>query len=73
MRLNQNDNKAEVARQKILQYHFSSGEINIQDFVGMELKVFSRAMLWIGRDVDGLSLFHNLLQSVPTLLFDSDT
>ena len=44
LRLNRNNDKAEVARQKILRYHFSCGESNIQDFVGMELEVLPRAM-----------------------------
>jgi len=38
----------------------------------MELKVLPRAMSWIGRDADGLALFYNLLQSMPTL-FDFES
>lgn len=72
LRLNRNEDKAEVARQKILRYHFANGVSNVEDFVGMQIKVLPRAISWIGRDVDGLSLLYNLLQSMPTLLdFDS--
>ena len=67
LRLNQNDNKSEVARQKILKCHFSNGESNVEVFVSMDMKVLPHAISWIGRDVDGL-LLYNLLQSMPTTL-----
>ena len=57
LQLNCNINKFEVARQKILKYHFSTGESNVEEFVGMELEVLPRAMSWIGRENDGLALF----------------
>ena len=68
LRLNQNDDKAEVARQKILKYHFHNGEKNVEEFVGMELKVLPREISWVGRNVDGLALLYNLLQSMPRCL-----
>ena len=72
MRLIQNDDKAEVARQKILKYHFHNREKNAEEFVGMELEVLPRAISWVGRKVDGLALLYNLLQSMPTL-FDFES
>ena len=73
LQLNRNYSKAEVARQKILQYHFSNGESNVEEFVGMELEVLPCAMSWIGRENDGLALLYNVLQSMPTMFdFDSD-
>ena len=83
--LNYNENKADVARQKILQFHFTE-ENNLQEFVDMELAVLPQALSWIGRDVTsqngnlwraigrnilGFSLMYRSLQSMPSL-FDSD-
>jgi len=52
LRLNGNKDKAEVARQKILQTHFTSEDdvtSNIQEFLDMELEVMPRVVEWIGR------------------------
>ena len=77
--LNGNKDKAEVARQKILQTHFSDTS-NIQEFLDMELEVMPTAIAWIGRpkhiglsgkDVSGLSTMFNLMRRVPDL-FDSN-
>lgn len=83
MDLNHNKDKAEVARQKILQTHFSSGEddtSNMQELLGMELEMMPAAISWIGRPlptigwirkkVSGLSLLYNLMRRMPDL-FDS--
>lgn len=81
--LNENKDKVEVARQKILQTHFSSDEDDnsskMQEFLDMELEMMPTAISWIGRpthadwkgtNVSGLSLMFNLLRRVPDL-FDS--
>ena len=76
--LNQNQDKAEVARQKILQTH-SSDASNIQELLDMELEVMPSAIAWIGRptpigwsgkSMSGLSLLYNLTKRVPDL-FDA--
>ena len=66
-KLNQNDNKAEVARQKILQYHFSNGDNNIQDLVDMSLNVIPHAIAWVGRDDTARSLLYRLIHGMPSL------
>ena len=72
LKLNENDNKSEVARQKILQHHFLSGDnINIDEFLDMDMEVLPHAIAWIGRDGTGQSLLFKLVQSMPTL-FHSD-
>ena len=78
--LNINEDKVEVARQKILQTHFSSeDDKKIQELLDMELEMMSTAIAWIGRpthaswigtNVSGLSLMFNLMRRVPDL-FDS--
>ena len=82
LKLNKNKDKAEVARQKILQTHFSTGDndtSNLQVFLDLELEMMPTAMNWIGRpthanwrgtNVSGLSLLYNLMKRVPDL-FDS--
>jgi len=78
--LNINEDKVEVARQKILQNHFSSeDDEKIQEFLDMELEMMPSAIAWIGRpihaswigeNVSGLSLLYNLMRRLPDL-FDS--
>ena len=83
LKLNENKDKVEVARQKILQTHFSgSGDddkSNIQVLLDMELQIMPTAIAWIGRpshndwrgtSVSGLSLLYNLMRRLPDL-FDS--
>jgi len=79
LELNDNKDKAEVARQKILQTHFSS-EDDLQEFLDIELEMMPAAIAWIGRptpmgwegtQVSGLSTMFNLLRRVPDL-FDSN-
>ena len=68
LNLNKHPNKAEVARQKILQFHFYAGsDIEVQEFVGMKLKVIPRALAWIGRDGTGFQLMYQLVKSMPSL------
>jgi len=77
--LNGNKDKAEVARQKIFQTHFSDTS-NIQELLDMELEVLPTAIAWIGRpkhigwegkNVSGLSTMFNLVRRLPDL-FDSN-
>ena len=77
--LNWNKDKAEVARQKILQTHFSDTS-NIQELLDMELKMMPSVIAWIGRpkhiglsgkSVSGLSTMFNLVRRLPDL-FDSN-
>ena len=65
--------KKQVARQKIIRYHFlKDNEVDVTEFVTMEMNVLPRAMDWFGRaGDDGRSLMFTLLQSMPCL-FDTD-
>jgi len=80
LKLNGNKDKVEVARQKILQAHFSDATAKMQEFLDMELKVLPIAIAWIGRptivhwrgtNVSGLSAMYNLFRRLPGL-FDSN-
>jgi len=80
--LNENEDKVEVARQKILQTHFSSEDdatSKMQELLDMELEVMPTAIAWIGRptpvdwkgnNVSGLSAMYNLTRRLPDV-FDS--
>ena len=83
LELNSNKDKAEVARQKILQTHFSTEydtASSIQELLDMDLEMIPTAIAWIGRpnradwkgtNVSGLSLLYNLDRKLPDL-FDSN-
>ena len=57
LKLNKNEDKTEVARQKILQTHFSgSGDDDtsrMQEFLDMELEMMPAAIAWMGRPTHG--------------------
>ena len=50
LRMNNESNKLEVARLKIIMEHFSDSEINMQIFADMELNVRPHAIAWMARD-----------------------
>ena len=82
LKLNKNKDKVEVARQKILQTHFSTEDdtSKLEELLDMELEVVPTAVEWIGRptnddwigkSMSGLSFMFNLMRSLPDL-FDSN-
>jgi len=80
LKLNENKDKAEVARQKILQTHLSSGDTSkMQELLDMELEMMPTTIAWMGRpthadwkgaNVSGLSAIYSLTRRLPDL-FDS--
>ena len=65
--MNQNEDKSEVARKKILKYYFSVGGDKASAFAQMSEKVMPFALEWIGRTVSGFSLMYNVVRGNPTL------
>jgi hypothetical protein len=65
--MNRNEDKSEVARQKILKYFFSGGGDKASAFAQMPEKVMPVALEWIGRKVSGFSLMYNVVRGNPTL------
>jgi len=65
--MNQNENKASVARQKILMHHFTGHDEDINVFTQMPETILPHAISWIGRDSLGYSLMLNFVQGSPTL------
>ena len=79
LNLNGNKDKVEVARQKILQTHFTGDNDNVSNILDMELEVMPIAIAWIGRptpidwegaQLSGLPLLYELMRRMPDL-FDS--
>jgi hypothetical protein len=71
--MNANEDKAEVARQKIMKQHFPvvvTEEVNMLVFARMPETVMPFAIEWIGRTDLGLSLMYNVARGLPTL-FDT--
>lgn len=68
LEMNKNENKAEVARQKILTYHFSEeGKKAIHVFAHMPVTTIPVAIAWIGRDRIEFTLMYDVVRAVPAL------
>ena len=72
LEINASGSNSYVARQKIVKYHFSDGDKNIETFAVMETSVLPSVMEWIGKDDLGLSLMHRLVHEM-SWLFESKT
>lgn len=73
LELNKNENKAEVARRKILLYFFAEGESNVGRFESIGTKVLPFAMAWMGRDHHGLSVLLQFAKATPSLFEQAST
>jgi hypothetical protein len=65
--LNYDEDKAKVARRKIVKYHFSRGNTGIHALSCMHEIVLPHAIAWIGRDEDGYSSMFNFVRCFPAL------
>ena len=69
MNVNLNDDKAEVAREKILKHHFAGESAEkFTVFASMPESVLAHAIAWIGRDKLGHSLMYEFVRTFPHLL-----
>jgi hypothetical protein len=73
LRMNRNPNKVEVAREKILMHHFSSGGTAVNVFASMSEKVLPHAIEWIGRDKQCYSLMFDFARTFPFLFTPPST
>ncbi len=67
LRMNSNDNKTEVARQKMLMTHFSGADASVEVFASMDTKIMPHAIDWIGRDDAGFCLMYRVARGMPSL------
>lgn len=66
--MNENEDKSEVAREKILKQHFSGRSTNSYNvFARMPASVLVYGIEWIGRDDLGYSLMNDFLRGFPEL------
>jgi len=79
VKLNEHENKNEVAREKILQYHFQDSA-NVQEFRDITLKALPHAISWLGRECSwsgkensGHTHLYQLLRSLPSLFESKKT
>ena len=68
LQLNRGSSKVEVARRKILDVHFSGGDISIQAFIGVDLKALPHAIAWMARDEYGSSLLYTFVRNTTFFL-----
>lgn len=74
MVVNECEDKVEVARQKILKYHFSNGNMGgVHALACMHETVLPHSIAWLGRDEDGYSSMFNFVRCFPTLFDNSHT
>ena len=73
LKMNRNEDKAQVARQKILENYFYEGG-NVRDnayqisvFAQMSKALMPFALEWIGNDDIGFSLMYKVVRGIPTL------
>lgn len=70
MQLNEDENKAHVARRKILALYFKNGLANMQELYGMDTALLPYLIAWAGIDDlrhMGLNVLYRLLRGVPSL------
>ncbi len=65
--MNKIEDKAQVARKKILKYHFTEEGKDVHVFARMPLPTMPVAIEWISRDQNEFSLMYEVLRSVPAL------
>jgi hypothetical protein len=70
LQMNVNDDRAEVARRKIIEEHFGEAKMdaNVQMFARLPVSMLPTAVGWIGRDRLGYSLMFRFVQSTPALV-----
>ena len=71
LKMNENENKAEVSQIKIIQAHFSGPNVDVSILTRMPEPVLPFAFEWIGRTRVGLSLMYLVVRELPTL-FDEE-
>jgi hypothetical protein len=68
--MNNNDDKTQVARQKIIEHHFSGRGTDVRLFACMPETMIPFALEWMGRDNLGFARVYGLVRGLPAL-FDS--
>ena len=67
LEMNKTEDKAEVARQKIVKYHFTDEGKDIHVFARMPSTTLPIAIEWIGRNCTEFTLMYEVVRVVPAL------
>ena len=70
--MNRNEDKSEVARQKILKYHFTRGSGDLHVFASMPDSLMPFVLGWIERNTIGATLMFEVVRGFPVLFNISD-
>jgi hypothetical protein len=73
MCMNNNENKVEVAREKIMKSHFAGEAVDISVFALMPEALLPHAIEWIGRDRLGFSLMYQFVGGYPLDFSDNNS
>ncbi|KAL9180732.1 hypothetical protein ACHAXT_011185 [Thalassiosira profunda] len=65
LEMNEDTDKAKVARRKILEFYFRNGDENLQELVTMEMNLMPQVLECVGRD--GIKVSYQLVRSMPSL------
>ena len=66
LEMNEDDDKKQVARKKIIKHHFS-GDFNLNALIGSDQKLLPHKISWFGRDALGLSVVFSIMKKLPEL------
>ena len=66
LEMNKEDDKKQVARKKVIRYHFS-GDYDLNALIGSNQKSLPRKISWFGRDSLGLSIVYGIIRALPEL------
>ena len=66
LKMNEDDDKKQVARKKIIKHHFS-GDFNLNALIGSDQKLLPHKISWFGRDALGLSVVFSIMKKLPEL------
>ena len=66
LEMNEDDDKKQVARRKLMKYHFS-GDFDLNALIGSDQKLLPRKISWFGRDALGQSIVYSIMRKLPDL------
>ena len=67
LKMNEDEDKKQVARRKVIKYHFT-GDFDLSALIGHDQKLLPRKISWLGRDSLGLSVVYGIIsRTLPDL------
>ena len=66
LEMNENEDKKQVARRKVIKHHFSE-DFDLSALIGSDQRLIPRKISWFGRDALGLSVVFSIMRKLPDL------